>query len=131
MLVLLDISPVVEELYGSARFLFLYVACGIGGSLCSTFFGKNLSVSASGAILGVVASLWDVSDRRTAELMSRFYAHLARGESKAGALQSARLELLRRDPNLPPRDWAAFVIMGEPMGTVPLVTPAARLRAVA
>src|SRR5262249_31582128 len=57
MFVLLDIAPVVEELYGSARFLFLYVVCGIGGSLCSTFLGRNPSVGASGAILGIVGLL--------------------------------------------------------------------------
>jgi rhomboid protease GluP len=65
MIVLLDISPVVEELYGSARFLFLYVACGIGGSLCSTFFGRGLSVGASGAILGIVGILIAVTTERS------------------------------------------------------------------
>jgi rhomboid protease GluP len=63
--VLLDISPVVEELYGSARFLFLYVACGIGGSLCSTIFGRGLSVGASGAILGIVGTLIAVTTKRS------------------------------------------------------------------
>jgi len=64
MFVLLDIAPVVEELYGSARFLFLYVACGIGGSLCSTFFGRAPSVGASGAILGIVGILIAVTTKR-------------------------------------------------------------------
>ena len=65
MIVLMDIAPVVEELYGSARFLFLYVACGIGGSLCSTFFGKHLSIGASGAILGVIGTLIAVTTKRS------------------------------------------------------------------
>jgi len=65
MFVLLDISPVVEELYGSARFLFLYVACGIGGSLCSTFLGRAPSVGASGAILGIVGILIAVTTKRS------------------------------------------------------------------
>jgi rhomboid protease GluP len=64
MFVLLDIAPVVEELYGSARFLFLYVACGIGGSLCSTFFGRGPSVGASGAILGIIGILIAVTTKR-------------------------------------------------------------------
>jgi CHAT domain-containing protein len=68
----------------------------------------------------VVASLWDVSDRRTAELMTGFYAHLAQGESKSLALQSAKVDLLRREPRLAPRYWAPFVLIGEPAGTVPL-----------
>ncbi len=58
MFVFLDIAPVVEEVYGSARFLFLYTACGIGGSLCSTFLGKHPSVGASGAILGIIGLLF-------------------------------------------------------------------------
>jgi membrane associated rhomboid family serine protease len=65
MMVLLDISPVVEELYGSAKFLFMYVLCGIGGSLASTFLGKHLSVGASGAILGIVGVLIAVTTKRS------------------------------------------------------------------
>jgi rhomboid protease GluP len=65
MFVLLDISPIVEELYGSARFLFLYVACAIGGSACSTFFGRGPSVGASGAILGLLGVLIAVTTRRS------------------------------------------------------------------
>ncbi|HYA62261.1 MAG TPA: rhomboid family intramembrane serine protease [Candidatus Sulfotelmatobacter sp.] len=65
MMVLLDIAPVVEELYGSARFLFLYVACAIGGSACSTFFGRGPSVGASGAILGLIGLLIAVTTRRS------------------------------------------------------------------
>ncbi len=68
----------------------------------------------------VVASLWDVSDRRTADLMSRFYDHLAGGESKAAALQAAKSDLLEREPDLSPRYWAPFVLIGEPDGTIPL-----------
>jgi rhomboid protease GluP len=64
MFVLLDIAPIVEELYGSARFLFLYIACGIGGSLCSTFFGRGPSVGASGAILGIIGALIAVTTKR-------------------------------------------------------------------
>jgi len=65
MMVLLDIAPVVEELYGSARFFFLYMACGIGGSLCSTFMGRGPSVGASGAILGLIGLLIAVTTKRS------------------------------------------------------------------
>lgn len=65
MFVLLDIAPIVEELYGSARFLFLYIACGIGGSVCSTFFGRGPSVGASGAILGLLGVLIAVTTKRS------------------------------------------------------------------
>jgi len=65
MFVLLDIAPIVEELFGSARFLFLYMACGIGGSACSTFFGRGPSVGASGAILGLLGVLIAVTTKRS------------------------------------------------------------------
>ncbi len=71
----------------------------------------------------VVASLWDVNDRQTADLMSAFYGHLAKGEAKTQALRSAKVDLLRRNPAMAPRSWASFVLLGEPAGTVPLRSP--------
>ena len=56
MWVLMDIGPMVEELYGSARYLFLYVITGVGGYLLSSGVG-NFSVGASGALLGLVGVL--------------------------------------------------------------------------
>jgi len=56
MWVLMDIGPMVEELYGSARYLFLYVVTGVVGYLLSSSFG-HLSVGASGSLLGLVGVL--------------------------------------------------------------------------
>jgi len=56
MWVLMDIGPMVEELYGSARYLFLYVATGVAGYLLSSSVG-HLSVGASGSLLGLVGVL--------------------------------------------------------------------------
>ena len=56
MWVLMDIGPMVEELYGSARYLFLFVATGAAGYLLSSFLG-HLSVGASGALLGLIGVL--------------------------------------------------------------------------
>ena len=53
MWVLMDIGPQVEELYGTGRYLFLYVVTGIGGYVLSSAFG-NFSVGGSGALLGLV-----------------------------------------------------------------------------
>jgi membrane associated rhomboid family serine protease len=53
MFVLMDVGPLVEETYGSARYLFIYVATGVGAFLLSGFFG-NFSVGGSGALLGLV-----------------------------------------------------------------------------
>ena len=56
MMILLDIGPMVEELYGSARYLFLYISMGIVSFLVSAWAG-NFSLGASGAILGLVGLL--------------------------------------------------------------------------
>jgi rhomboid protease GluP len=56
MWVLMDIGPMVEELYGSARYLFFYVVTGVVGYLLSSGVG-NFSVGASGSLLGLVGVL--------------------------------------------------------------------------
>lgn len=57
MWVLMDIGPMVEEMYGSAKYLFLFVITGIGGYIASSIFGNYPSVGASGALLGLVGVL--------------------------------------------------------------------------
>ena len=64
MFVLMDIGPVVEEVYGSARYLFVYTACAIGGSVLSTFAGSHPSVGASGAIMGLLGALIAITTKR-------------------------------------------------------------------
>jgi rhomboid protease GluP len=56
MWVLMDIGPVVEEMYGSARYFFIFVVTGIGGYVLSSFVG-NYSIGASGALLGLIGVL--------------------------------------------------------------------------
>ena len=43
----------------------------------------------------MLASLWSVTDRSTAELMKRFYGHLKAGMSKDEALRAAQIELIQ------------------------------------
>ena len=56
MWVLMDIGPQLEELFGSARYFFIYVITGIGAYLVSSFFG-NFSIGGSGALLGLIGVL--------------------------------------------------------------------------
>src|SRR4051812_13070584 len=60
----------------------------------------------------VLASLWSVDDRRTAQLMKCFYEHLVSGASKDRALQMAQIELLRAR-SAPPFYWAGFSLIGD------------------
>lgn len=63
----------------------------------------------------VLASLWNVSDDSTAELMERFYAQLARGIPKDEALRRAQVELLGEKGGrwAHPYHWAAFELAGD------------------
>jgi len=56
MFILMDLGPLIEEMYGSARYLFLYVVTGIAGYIASSFLG-HLSVGASGSLLGLMGVL--------------------------------------------------------------------------
>jgi CHAT domain-containing protein/tetratricopeptide (TPR) repeat protein len=62
----------------------------------------------------VVASLWRVPDRGTAELMKRFYeGMLVKAMPPAAALRAAQLAL-RKDPRwAAPYNWAGFTLQGE------------------
>lgn len=62
----------------------------------------------------VVASLWNVADRSTAELMVKFYQRLDSTVDKADALREAKLELMRNPRYASPYYWAPFVLIGEP-----------------
>ena len=62
----------------------------------------------------VVASLWQVDDESTAELMKRFYrAMLEEHRRPADALRTAQLELSRNRRWSAPFYWAGFVLQGE------------------
>lgn len=62
----------------------------------------------------VVASLWRVEDRTTAELMRRFYQALWReGLPPAAALAAAQRSLARDPRYRDPYSWAAFVFQGD------------------
>lgn len=71
---------------------------------------------------GVIASVRDVDDQGTAELMRHLYRELANGHAPARALQRAKLEAARR--GVPRSSWSAFVLFGA--GNEPLATPAQR-----
>ncbi len=61
----------------------------------------------------VLASLWSVGDQSTKEFMVEFYTQLAAGKSKAAAVQSAEIKLLKNPKFSRPLYWAPFVLMGD------------------
>jgi len=62
----------------------------------------------------VVASLWQVDDLATANLMKRFYRGMLKdGLRPAAALRAAQVEMMNQKRWSSPYFWAAFVIQGE------------------
>jgi tetratricopeptide (TPR) repeat protein len=62
----------------------------------------------------VVASLWQVRDRATAELMARFYrGMLGEGSTPAAALRAAQLAVRQERRWRDPYFWAAFTLQGD------------------
>jgi CHAT domain-containing protein len=62
----------------------------------------------------VVASVWQVDDRATAQLMGRFYeAMLGQGLRPAAALRAAQVSMMKDRRWQAPYYWAAFSLQGE------------------
>jgi membrane associated rhomboid family serine protease/Tfp pilus assembly protein PilF len=51
------LGPILERVYGYARYATIYVAAGIGGAFLSMTVSRNISVGASGAIFGVAGAM--------------------------------------------------------------------------
>lgn len=90
-------------------------------SACQTALGKNFDgegiVGLSRAFFYagancVMASLWSVNDRSTAQLMGDFYRHLRAGQTIDQAARQTKLKFLE-DPRFGhPYYWAPFVVIG-------------------
>jgi len=76
MLILMDIGPLVEEAYGSARFFFFYTVSGLCGALLSATLSSHPSVGASGAILGIAGVLIAMTGRSSGIQMQQMRSRL-------------------------------------------------------
>jgi len=92
-------------------------------SACETALGKEI---AGEGLVGltrgfmyagaprVIASLWEVDDVATSELMAHFYRGiLQQGKTPAAALRQAQLELRKQKRWNAPYYWGAFTLQGE------------------
>jgi rhomboid protease GluP len=122
MWVLMDIGPTLEELYGSARYFFLYVVTGVGGYIVSSLFW-NFSVGGSGALLGLIGALLAITMGRRAVGMQMLRSQLIRW-----LIYIAIWGLLFRgiDNYAHAGGLATGFILGKIMGDRPPVTPAER-----
>jgi rhomboid protease GluP len=99
MMVLLDVGPVVEEVYGSPRFLFLYIISGAAGFLLSAFRG-SFAAGASGALMGLIGAMIAITTKR-----SGASAKALRGRLISWVVTIFALGLLRI---LPMDNWGHF-----------------------
>jgi CHAT domain-containing protein/tetratricopeptide (TPR) repeat protein len=89
-------------------------------SACQTATGdKKATLGLAGFAVrsgarSTLATLWQVNDESTAELMVGFYRQLIQnpGISKAKALQTAQIELSKQPKYQHPFYWASFVLVG-------------------
>lgn len=61
----------------------------------------------------VLASLWRVDDKATAELFTEFYKNLNEGKNRAEALRLAKIKLKDNPETSSPFFWAGFILMGK------------------
>ncbi|WP_158266308.1 CHAT domain-containing protein [Allosphingosinicella deserti] len=88
-------------------------------SACETAVGDDeASMGLAGAAVqagavSALASLWQVDDSGTGELMRRFYAAYGSGRSRSDALRDAQLAMIRGGgAQARPHIWAAFTLLG-------------------
>ncbi|MGH9677313.1 MAG: rhomboid family intramembrane serine protease, partial [Candidatus Acidiferrum sp.] len=75
MMALMQFGPAIEELYGSSRYLFLYVVTGAFGFLVSAAAG-NFSLGASGSLLGLIGLMLAVTSKRGGSYMRELRSRL-------------------------------------------------------
>ena len=88
-------------------------------SACETGLGEITSDGIVGlarpfigaGVPSIVASLWQVPDATTSELMIDFYKNLKAKQNKAQALRQAMLTTMKKHPE--PVNWAGFFLVGE------------------
>ena len=51
------LGPILERVYGYARYATIYIAAGVGGAFLSMTVSRSVSVGASGAIFGVAGAM--------------------------------------------------------------------------
>jgi len=108
----------LEELYGLSLHAELAIlsACNTGAGLEKN--GNLESFQRAFTFAGVpatVASLWEVPDAATEQIMVFFYQNLKAGQSKSEALRNAKLSYRNKNTNnklSAPYFWAGFVVYG-------------------
>jgi CHAT domain-containing protein/tetratricopeptide (TPR) repeat protein len=108
----------LHDVYGLRLNADLVVLSGCETALGKTLRGEGIVGLTRGFFHAgasqVLASLWPVRDRATAELMRRFYHAMFRdGLPPSAALRQAQISLWKERPWRDPYFWAAFTLQGD------------------
>jgi CHAT domain-containing protein len=85
---------------------------------CETAVGSDrdalgiAGISIQAGAKSAIASLWQVDDQATAELISQVYQNLSQGMGRARALQTAQKSWLKTHSRQHPGYWAALTLVG-------------------
>jgi len=86
-------------------------ACNSGRGVSGQEYATLAWSFAHAGVSTIVASLWEVPDVATRDLMETFYAELLKGSDTLESLASAQRSLIKQYPNNPAA-WAGFVPFG-------------------
>jgi CHAT domain-containing protein/tetratricopeptide (TPR) repeat protein len=108
----------LHEIYNLKLNAELVVLSGCETALGKQVYGEGLIGLTRGFMYAgatrVVASLWNVDDQATANLMKLFYEQMLKdGLRPAAALRAAQIAMWKTEPNAIPYRWGAFILQGD------------------
>jgi CHAT domain-containing protein len=117
---LLEVHEILELKLGSDLVTLSACETGLGSGFFAEIPAGDDFVGMTRAFLqvgsaAVLATLWEVDDRSTVDLMKSFYRNLdaaGAGRDKAAALADAQRSLRTSDKYQHPYYWAPFVLVG-------------------
>lgn len=122
----------ITSLHPSARVCVLASCSSAGGATSAEGLPNLASAWLEAGVSTVIATVWKVDDDATARFVQDLYEALARGATTGEALADAQAAARASRDRRSPRDWGAFVLIGDPTTRVSLSSagpPAAAARA--
>ena len=114
-----DEKVTLDDLYFTSNKASLVFLSGCNTTLGEQATGEGVMSLARGFFYAgsqsVVATLWSIDDKSTAEIADYFYENLDKGKTKSKALHLAKLSYLENHSlvEASPHFWASYILLGE------------------